>query len=109
MFQSEIDYPLTSKWKKDYMQIQKACHNLWLVAAPFQIAMTKAMPRMGWRRGSQLGALSGSAPPFPGELERERQLEGLEAARILPDKEVGQDSGGGETLNIQQGASPCQA
>ena len=37
-------------------------YNLWPVAASFQMAKTKIMPRTGWSGGPPLGAPSGSAP-----------------------------------------------
>ena len=58
MLQSEISFPLTSK-QKDHMQLQKAHHNLWLVAAPFQMARMKITLRVGRRRGPSWGHSQG--------------------------------------------------
>ena len=63
---------------------EKAFHDLWLVAALFQMARMKITARVGWKRGPP-GVPSGSTPLSPRELERRRrQLEGLEAVGRLP-------------------------
>ena len=69
ILQSKISYLFIWKWE-DYMQLQKSCHELWLVAAPFQMARTNVMPRVGGKRGFQLEACSGSTPPLCKEMER---------------------------------------
>ena len=70
---------------KNCMQLQKAHHKPWLVAAPSQMAWMKVMPRVGRRRITPPGTPSGRTPPSPSKEEESSWGAGdsMKVARIL--------------------------